>query len=86
MEQKTRRCANCYHFKAYYTRGFCCLLKENNGYCHQHEKIMEKDDCCDKWLRRRTSKEKRTRIIVNTIPEIYHKIAVIEQILKEESE
>lgn len=86
MKQSNKRCWSCGSFRAYYTRGYCCLLKENNGYCSRHEKITEKCDSCDNWYCRRIPKEKRIRIAVNAIPEIYHKIAVIEQLLKEETE
>ncbi|MDE7164795.1 MAG: hypothetical protein K2O04_05185 [Clostridiales bacterium] len=86
MKQSNKRCWSCGSFRAYYTKGYCCLFKEKNGYCARHEKITEKSDSCDKWHCRRTPKEKRIRIAVNAIPEIYHKIAIIEQLLMEESE
>ena len=47
---------------------------------------MQKSDSCDQWHCRRTSKAKRTAIAVNAIPEIYHKVAIVEQLLKEEKE
>lgn len=86
MKQDNKKCRSCGYFRAYYTRGYCCLMKENNGYCSQHKKIMDKSDSCDKWYCRHTSKEKRTKIAVNCIPEIYNKVAVLEQLLKEENE
>lgn len=86
MKQENKRCGNCGNFSAYYTRGYCCLLKEDNGYCRRHEKIMEKGDGCDQWRCRRFSRALRTKIAVNAIPEIYHKLSVIEQILKEDKE
>lgn len=86
MKQENKRCWSCGYFRAYYTMGYCSLLKEDNGYCNRHNKIMKKNDNCDKWQCRHISREKRTRIAVNSIPEIYKKIAVIEQILQEEIE
>ena len=62
------------------------MLKEKNGYCSMHDRVTEKSDGCDEWWRRRSSSKKRTRIAVNAIPEIYNKVAIIEQLLQEESE
>ena len=86
MNQDHKKCCYCGSFSAYYTRGYCCLLKENNGYCSRHKKIMEKNACCDQWSHRRTSRKRRIRTVVNAIPEIYNKIAVIEQLLNEDAE
>lgn len=86
MKDDNRKCWNCGSFRAYYTRGYCCLLKENNGFCNRNNKIMEKSDSCEKWFSRHTSKEKRTRIAVNSISEIYQKVAVLEQLLMDELE
>lgn len=81
-----KKCGSCGYFKAYYTRGFCCLLREDNGICHYSNKVMKKSDSCDKWYCRRSSKDKRIKIAVNCIPEIYNKVSVLEQILREECE
>ena len=86
MNQDHKKCSYCNSFSAYYTRGYCCLLKENNGYCSRHKKIMEKNEYCDQWCHRRTSRKRRIRTVVNAIPEIYNKIAVIEQMLNEDAE
>lgn len=69
MKQDHKKCGYCGSFNAYYTRGYCSLLKESNGYCNRHKKIMEKSDCCDKWYCRRISKARCTRTVVNAIPE-----------------
>lgn len=76
MKQENKRCGSCGSFCAYYTR----------GYCNRHKKVTEKGESCDRWFCRRTSSEKRIRAVVNSIPEIYNKIAVIEQMLKEDCE
>ena len=86
MKQENKRCGNCNSFKAYYTKGYCCLMKESNGYCVRLSKVTEKSDICGEWHCRRISRKKRVRIAVNCIPEIYNKISVIEQILKEDNE
>ena len=85
MKQDHKTCAYCYYFRAYYTRAYCCLLREKNGYCAKHEKVAEKCDSCDMWCGRRTSKAKRIKIVLSCLPEIYYKIAVVEQLLKEET-
>ena len=86
MKQDNKKCWSCGSFRAYYTKGYCSLLKERNGFCYRHHKIMEKTDSCDNWHCCRLSREKRTRVAVNCIPEIYNKIAAIEQILREDRE
>ena len=86
MKQENKRCGSCNSFRAYYTKGYCCLMKESNGYCIRHDKVMEKGDICEEWHCRHLSRKKRIRIVVNSIPEIYGKIAIIEQILKEDDE
>lgn len=83
---ENKKCWSCGSFRAYYTRGYCCLLREKNGYCMRHQKVVEKRSGCEKWHRRYILKNDRVKIVLNSIPEIYNKIAVIEQILKEESE
>ena len=86
MKEENRKCGNCGSFRAYYILGYCCLLRENNGYCNKYNKAMQKCDCCDKWHSRYISRKKRTIIAVNSIPLIYQKVAVIEQILQEDNE
>ncbi|MCM1289827.1 MAG: hypothetical protein NC132_03215 [Corallococcus sp.] len=86
MKQKSHQCCTCRAFQAYYTRGYCSLLREKNGYCSTHKKVVEKSDGCGKWHVRHITRKDRIRIALLSIPEIYGKIAVIEQILKEEKE
>ena len=86
MNEKNKKCWSCGRFDAYYIRGFCCLLKESIGFCREHDKIVEKSNTCDKWYCKRTSKEQRIKIAMRSLPEIYNKIATLEQILMEESE
>lgn len=86
MKQSGKTCGSCGYYSAYYTRGYCSLSKEKIGYCNHHKKITDRSDSCDRWRCRYTSRNVRTLIAVNCIPEIYNKIAVIEQILNEEIE
>ena len=86
MKHDYRKCYFCINFRAYYTMDYCCLVKENIGYCNCHKKIVNNDDGCSEWHFHYTPKETRTKIALNSIPELYEKIAVIEQILKEDIE
>ena len=86
MNEKNKKCWSCSDFHAYYSKAYCCLLKENIGYCQRHCKIVEKSGSCADWYCRRTSKEKRCAIAINAIPEIYNKLAIVEQLLQEERE
>ena len=85
MNEKKGKCCSCRSFHAYYTKGYCCLLREKNGLCMRHNKITAKSESCEEWhCRKSLSKAERKSIAVNSIPEIYNKIALIEQIIKEE--
>lgn len=86
MKQENKKCRSCGSFRAYYTTAFCSLMRENNGYCSRHGKVTEKNDSCDHWRCRYLLRDKRTRVVVKTIPEIYKKVVVIEQILRQDAE
>lgn len=86
MKQENKRCRSCCSFRAYYTMGYCSIMKENNGYCSRHERVANKSDSCDQWHRRLMPRVKCIKVAVKSIPEIYKKIAVIEEILKEDAE
>lgn len=47
MNEMKKRCWSCGKFNAYYTRGFCCLMKEDNGFCREYNKVVKKTDTCD---------------------------------------
>ena len=83
MEQNGKTCARCLRFSRYYTMGYCTLIKETNGYCTLRKEVKESEDGCDQWHCRYISKEKRKIVAIRCIPELYKKIAVIEQILQE---
>ena len=86
MTENKKRCWNCGYFKAYYTRAYCSFCKENNGFCAKNDKIVEKSESCDKWFFRYTPREKRLRLVLNSLPEICQKIETIEDFLAEERE
>lgn len=86
MDIECKRCWNCSNFHAYYTRGFCCLVKEENGYCALHEKVMMRTDACEKWHCHYTSRQQRFNIALNATLQIYKTLSEIEQILQEEKE
>ena len=86
MKQENKRCGSCGYFKAYYTMGYCCLMRENNGYCARHNKVIEKCNGCENWYCRRIPKERRAKIALRSLPEICKKIAVIEQLLQADDE
>ena len=83
MDGSSKKCGSCCSFRAYYTKGYCNLKKENNGYCCRQEKIVSKTEYCDDWRRKHMSSVRRLAIVIKSIPIIYDKIAVVEQILKE---
>ena len=42
MNEMKKKCWSCGKFSAYYTRGFCCLMKEDNGFCREYNKVVKK--------------------------------------------
>ena len=86
MEATGKTCARCLRFRRYYTMAYCTLEKETNGYCSLRKEVKENGDSCDKWHCRYLSKEKRKNAAIRCIPELYKKLAIIEQILQEAKE
>lgn len=86
MADEVKKCWNCSNYRRYYTRGFCCFVKEENGYCTLREKIMMRTDACEKWHCHYTSRLQRFNLALNAIPQIYETVSALEQILQEEKE
>lgn len=86
MTEEKKKCQSCRSFRAYYSRGYYCLLKENIGFCQRHSKVMEKSDSCNDWLCRKTDRNARKKMAIDAIIGVYGKLAVIEQIINEDNE
>ena len=84
MKEENKKCWSCGRYQAYYTKGYCKLTKENVGFCSLHNKIMEKNDCCNQWRYLKTLRHRRKMMAVSSIPDIRDKLNVIEEILKED--
>ncbi len=49
MDQKMKKCWNCEHYSAYYTKKLCHFEKEDCGFCRQQGKITDKHHTCERW-------------------------------------
>lgn len=88
MEEKHKltKCWNCSNYSAYYTKGFCCFDKTEQGFCSKLCEIKEKHDSCVFWrqnvhlngMRKAISKRALTDILIN--------LSAIRQIWQEEQE
>ena len=48
-EQKGKKCCYCGNFEGYYTKGLRRYEKSKQGFCSEHHKIVENQDCCECW-------------------------------------
>ena len=86
MYKVRQKCFNCHYYRAYYSIGYCNLFRERFGNCEQCNQVTRDDGYCEKWHSRRTSIKQRALITMESIAEIYEKLAIVEQVLKEEIE
>ena len=86
MKEENKQCWSCGRFERYYTKGYCNLQKENVGFCSYQNKIVCVNETCMMWKYRQRVRYMRKQMAITSLCEIYDKITVIEEILKEENE
>ncbi len=85
MKEENKKCWSCGYFQSFYTKGYCNLQKEKVGFCSFQNKIMDKNENCQKWNYRQRVRNMRKKMAICSIVEIHSKLEVIEQILIEEN-
>lgn len=84
MKEENKKCWSCGKFHAYYTKGFCNLQKEAVGYCTSHNKIVDRNETCNRWRYCEGVRGMRKKMAINAIIDISTKMGVIQEILQEE--
>ena len=86
MKEENKKCWSCGKYDAYYTQGFSYFNKEKIGYCCVHNKITDNKDSCGEWCYNQRRRNLKKAVALKSLTEILSRLAVIEQILKEEHE
>ena len=86
MERKNKACWNCYHYVAYYTKGYCCFNKKGFGNCICKRRDTNSQDVCENWKDNSPKEERRIFSAQNALLQICEDLAVLKQIFIEESE
>ena len=84
MDEKKRKCWSCFKYKAFYTKGYCHFDKKDIGFCQQHNKIVDKNNCCEQWCFGYASKAYRHHTIAEQLTEIKEKLNIIEIAMNED--
>ena len=81
MEIKEHRCFNCGSFEAYFTKAYCCYLREDCGMCKKQNKVINKQSTCEKWHTRFYDRKKRKSAVRGVV---LTDISVIRQFIEED--
>lgn len=84
--KKSRKCVYCGHYEGYYTKGWHRFERAKQGFCKQHEKIVENGNTCECWETNRRRFYFRKRVISRALYEMLMDISAIRQIIQEEQE
>lgn len=82
--QKIRKCFECGSFDAYFTKAYCCYLREDCGYCRLHKKVVDKKSTCEDWRTRCCNPKKRKSAIMTQLKNVLTDISVIKQFIEDE--
>ena len=84
--KKSTKCVYCGYYEGYYTKGLHCFERAKQGFCKQHEKLVNNGDTCECWETSRRRFYFRKRVISRCLNEILMDISAIRQIIQEEQE
>ena len=84
--QKSKKCCYCGNFEGYYTKGLRRYEKSKQGFCSEHRKIVENQDCCECWKKNSKRHSARNRVASRALYEILMDISAIRQIIQENQE
>ena len=85
-EQKGKKCCYCGNFEGYDTKGLRRYDKTKQGFCSEHHKIVENQDCCECWRTNSRRHLVRNRVASRALYEILMDISAIRQIIQENEE
>ncbi len=84
--KKSTKCVYCEHYEGYYTKGLHCFERTKQGFCKQHNKVVNNGDTCECWETNRHRFYFRKRVISRALYEMLMDISAIRQIIQEEQE
>ncbi len=84
--KERKKCWNCGHYTAYYTKGETCFEKTECGYCSKHKEIKEKRQSCLYWYYCNHATTLRYKTAGRALKDIVEHLSAIRQILQEEEE
>ncbi len=84
MEDKNHRCFNCGSFEAYFTKAYCCYLREDCGMCKKLKRVVSKQDSCESWRTRNFNQAKKKSMVLASLNNVLTDISVIRQFIEEE--
>ncbi len=81
-----KECCTCEFFKAYFSKAYCCYLREDFGRCSKKKEIVEKHGGCENWKYKQIDKNIKRGIVIKNLEEAITNISVIKDFLEEHSE
>ncbi len=84
MDEKKKKCWNCKHYSAYYTKKLCHFEKEDCGFCRQQGKITDKHHTCERWCFNGIRRQIRKNVALKALKSSLDNLVEIRQILIDE--
>lgn len=81
-----KECCRCGYFKAYYTKAYCCYLREGCGRCAIKKEIVKKHGGCKKWKLKKVDANIKRGVIMQGLADVVTNINVIKDFLEENKE
>ncbi|MDE6598088.1 MAG: hypothetical protein K2K60_05575 [Clostridia bacterium] len=81
-----KECCRCKFFKAYYSRAYCCYLREGFGRCSKKKDFVKKHESCPDWNYRKVSTNIKRGIVIKNLDTAITNISIIKDFLEERME
>ena len=86
MKEINKKCWSCAWFHNYYVKGIYKFDRKELGECAMHDTIVSQYDTCEQWKNAVSLKKLNKDFAINYLNEIYNRLTVIEEIIKEANE
>ena len=84
--KKSLKCVYCGHYEGYYTKKLHRFERAKQGFCKQHDKLVNNGDTCECWKSNSRRFYFRKRAISRALYEMLMDLSAIRQIIQEEQE
>lgn len=79
-----KECITCGNFNAYFTKGYCCYLREDCGKCYLKKQTVLKHSTCEKWKSKsRYRLSVRQGLLIREMEDVLTKLSVIKDFIDE---